>query len=347
MVNNIAPAYYNVTRPTSGRNAEPAAVNVTLSAGIISSVTELFLRDQDVRDASRQLYGRHIRLFFDWINANGLHVDQLARPDIIRYKDELLQSHAPLTVASYLVTVRRFFAWTESLKLYPNVAKGIKTPRRKQEYVKEDLTEYDESTGTWNTDKVTALLEYGRERSPRDYAIISTLIRCGLRTVELTRLNVGDITYKYGQRVLKVWGKGHDGKDDFIVLSEKALKAISAYLKTRGIAGDYDNPRAAWYDEPLFMASGNRNVNGRLSTRSVRMIVKDGLRAIGLDSRQYTAHSLRHTTACLLLENGATLTDAQRVLRHTNPATTEIYVESIKEKQRVQRATEFILDSVI
>ena len=168
-----------------------------------------------------------------------------------------------------------------------------------------------------------------------------------MRTVELTRLNVGDITYKYGQRVLKVWGKGHDGKDDFIVLSEKALKAISAYLKTRGIAGDYDNPRAAWYDEPLFMASGNRNVNGRLSTRSVRMIVKDGLRAIGLDSRQYTAHSLRHTTACLLLENGATLTDAQRVLRHTNPATTEIYVESIKEKQRVQRATEFILDSVI
>lgn len=344
MTANITPAYIETT--TAPANVGDV-VNVTLSDGIIETVIGMFLNDQDVRQESRVLYGRHIHLFFDWIKANALNVDQLTRADIIRYKEDLLRNHAPLTVASYLVTVRRFYAWTESIKLYPNIAKGIKTPRRKQEYVKEDLTEYDEFSGTWNTDKVTALMEYGRDRSARDYAIISTLIRCGLRTIELTRLNVGDVTYKYGQRVLMIWGKGHDAKDDFIVLSEKALKAISEYLKTRGIAGDYDNPRAPWYNEPLFMASGNRNANGRLSTRSIRMIVKDGLRAIGLDSRQYTAHSLRHTTACLLLENGATLTDAQRVLRHTNPATTEIYVESIKEKQRVQRATEFILDSVI
>ena len=345
MVNQFFPTSYAPVRTTSVRNTAP--VSATLSAGMISSIIGQFINDQDVRTASRELYARHMGLFFDWVNASGLQVGQLTRAEIIRYKDELLKDHAPLTVASYLVTVRRFFAWTESVKLYPNVAKGIKTPRRKQEYIKEDLTEYDESTGTWNTGKVTALLDYGRESSPRDLAIISTLVRCGLRTIELTRLNVGDITYKYGKRVLKVWGKGHDGKDDFVVLSEKALKTISDYLQTRGIYGDYDNKRAKWYGEPLFMASGNRNVNGRLSTRSVRLIVKTGLRQIGLDSRQYTAHSLRHTTACLLLQNGATLTDAQRVLRHTNPATTEIYVESIKEKQRVQNATETILDSVI
>lgn len=344
MINNIYPTDNAPVLPESGTMAN---ANTTLTAGVIPYVIEMFLNDQDVRNNSRELYGRHISLFFDWIITRGLDVDKLTRADILRYKEELLTDHAPLTVASYLVTVRRFYSWTESIKLYPNIAKGIKTPRRKQDYVKEDLTEYDEISGTWNTGKVTALMEYGRERSPRDFAMISTLIRCGLRTVELTRLNVGDITYKYGQRVLKIWGKGHDGKDDFIVLSEKALSAISAYLKTRGISGDYDNPRAAWYAEPLFTSDGNRNYNGRLSTRSVRMIVKDGLRAIGLDSRQYTAHSLRHTTACLLLENGATLTDAQRVLRHTNPATTQIYVESIKEKQRVQRATEILLDGVI
>lgn len=346
MVNSISPAVYNPVRNDISRMMDEH-INKNLSVAAIDGVKYLFLNDQDVREVSRELYGRHITLFFDWINDRGLNVNELTRADILRYKDELLQNHAPLTVASYLVTIRRFFAWTESIKLYPNIAKGIKTPRRKQEYIKEDLTEYDEVRGKWNTDKVTALMEFGRKRSPRDFAIISTLIRCGLRTVELIRLNVGDITYKYGQRVLKIWGKGHDGKDDFIVLSEKALAALSEYLKTRGISGDYDNPRAEWFNAPLFVADGNRNYNGRLSTRSIRMIVKDGLRSIGLDSRQYTAHSLRHTTACLLLENGATLTDAQRVLRHTNPATTQIYVESIKEKQRVQRATEILLDGVI
>jgi site-specific recombinase XerD len=341
MVEYIAPAPANV--PAIMATETPAA----LSAEMLDAVKDMFLRDQDVRNNSRELYGRHIALFFDWIMTRGLDVSKITRADIIRYKEDLLRDHAPLTVASYLVTVRRFFAWTEGIKLYPNVAKDVKSPRRKQEFIKEDLTDYNEKTGAWDTSKVTALLEFGRERSPRDYAIISTLVRCGLRTIELIRLNVGDVTYKYGQRVLKIWGKGHDGKDETVDLTEKAFAAIAEYLKTRGINGDYDNPRAPWFNEPLFASVGNRNANGRLSTRSVRRLAKDGLRAIGLNSRQYTAHSLRHTTACLMLENGTDIFEIKRVLRHTNTNTTQIYVESIAEKQRIQHAAIRVLDDVI
>lgn len=160
MVEYITPAPANV--PAIMATETPAA----LSAEMLDAVKDMFLRDQDVRNNSRELYGRHIALFFDWILSRGLDVSKITRADIIRYKEDLLRDHAPLTVASYLVTVRRFFAWTEGIKLYPNVAKDVKSPRRKQEFIKEDLTDYNEKTGAWDTSKVTALLEF----RPRTFA---------------------------------------------------------------------------------------------------------------------------------------------------------------------------------
>jgi integrase/recombinase XerC/integrase/recombinase XerD len=70
------------------------------------------------------------------------------------------------------------------------------------------------------------------------------------------------------------------------------------------------------------------------------------MKAIGLDGREYTAHSLRHTTAATILRNGGQLTDAQNVLRHSNPSTTQIYLSAIKEELRIQSAPEELLDEV-
>jgi len=287
-----------------------------------------FVAAQDVKESSRTLYTRTLSQFFLWVEQERKSLQLLTRTDILEYKDSLLGSgRSNLTVGSYLVVVRKFFQWAESEKLYPNIAKDIKTPKRKQAFKKQHLT--DTKSGE--------LLQHFQDRSLRDFAIVNLILRTGLRTIEVVRADIEDITFMGERRVLKVWGKGHDEKNDFVVLSDKAWLPIKNYLATR---------KGAKAGEPLFASNSRQNKGERLTTRTISQICKEGLRAVGLDGKEFTAHSLRHTTAVTILNHGGSLYDAQRVLRHTDPATTQIYVESIKNDKRLKDAPELILDSV-
>lgn len=288
-----------------------------------------FIGTLDKKQSTRDLYTRTLKLFFEWIDSKQRDLNGLTRTDILEYKEELLaKGLSSLSVGSYLTSLRKFYAWAEGEKIYANIAKDIATPKRKQEYKKQHLTEA----------KSAELLEYFNRRNLRDFAIVNLILRTGLRTIEVVRANVEDITYKGGKRVLMVWGKGHDTKDDFVVLTDKAYKPIKDYLATRkGVKGN----------EPLFASDSHRNNGERLTTRTISGLCKEGLKAIGLDGREYTAHSLRHTTAVAILKKcDLNITPAQYVLRHTSPATTQIYVESIKEEERLRNAPESLLDNL-
>lgn len=269
---------------------------------------DTFISQCDVREASRKHYKKELRIFFDWVASTGRMVQNLTRADIIAFKDSLLQTHSNLTIASYLVSIRKFYEWTEGYKLYPNIAKGIKSPKRKNAYLKEHLRE----------NQIAEFLNYFEGRT-RDYAIVNLLLRTGIRTIELVRANIDDITFKGGQRILKVWGKGHDERDSFVVLTDKTYVPIKAYLDTR---------KSATLKEPLFVSESHRNSGGRLTTKTISALCKEGFRAIGLDAHEYTAHSLRHTTAVMLLKNGS-IADVQSVLRHCSPATSQIYTGGV------------------
>ena len=290
-------------------------------------VVGMFIASQDVRESSRSLYTRTLSQYFLWIEKTGKELNNLTREDILEYKDSLLSSGlSSLTISSYLVVVRKFYEWTETLLIYPNIAKGIKTPRRKQAFKKQHLTE----------NKSRELLDYYREKSLRDYAIVNLLLRTGLRTIEVVRANVGDITFKGERRVLLVWGKGHTEKDSFVVLTDKTYLPIREYLDSR---------KGAKAGDPLFTSNSRQNKGERLTTRTISGICKEGLREIGLEGREFTAHSLRHTTAVEILKKGGELTDVQRVLRHSSPVTSQIYTESIEEELRLKEAPESLLDS--
>lgn len=290
------------------------------------SLVATFVADQDVRLSSRNLYARTLTQYFEWVEQTNRQLAMLTRQDILMYKDALTaKGLAPLTISSYLVSVHKFYEWAEALKLYPNIAKGIKTPRRKQAFKKQHLTDK----------KSSELLEYFENKSLRDYAIVNLILRTGLRTIEVTRADIGDIVFKAGRRVLMVWGKGHDAKDDFVVLSDKAYQPIAKYLATR---------KGAKANEPLFTSVSHQNYGKRLTTMTISSLCKEGLKAVGLDGKEFTAHSLRHTTAVAILKHGGQLTDVQSVLRHSSPTTSQIYTESIKEELRLEQAPEFVLD---
>lgn len=296
--------------------------NTTEWRGLIAT----FISTQDVKESSRNLYIRTLSQYFKWIEKTRRSLQNLTRVDILDYKDHLQsEGLSALTIGSYIVSVRKFYEWAEAEKLYPNIAKGIKTPRRVQAFKKQHLT--DTKSGE--------LLEHFQNLSLRDYAIVNLILRTGLRTIEVVRADVGDITFKGERRVLKVWGKGHTEKDDFVVLSDKAYNPIANYLVAR---------KGAKAGEPLFTSTSHRNNGGRLTTRTISGMCKDGLKAIGYDTHEYTAHSLRHTAAVAILKHGGSITDVQSVLRHSSPVTSQIYTESVKEELRLKDAPELMID---
>jgi integrase/recombinase XerC/integrase/recombinase XerD len=294
----------------------------------IAELVNSFIEAQDVKQSSKLLYRRTLKQYLNWIKSKSYLLSEIARPQLIEFRDELLNSGmSSLTVGSYINSVRRFYEFTEANKYYPNVAKGIKAPKRKQQFKKQPLL----------PDQATALLNFYQYKALRDYAVINLLLRTGLRTVEVIRANVEDITYKGSQRVLLVQGKGRDEKDNFVILTEKAYKPLADYLATR--------PEIK-AQEPLFISTSNNSKGERLSTRSISYIAKEGLKAIGLDERSFTAHSLRHTTAVNILRAGGSLETAQFTLRHSNPATTQIYTATLDEERRLQNSGEALIDSL-
>lgn len=300
----------------------------TVSPQRIEELVDRFIEAQDVKQSSKLLYRRTLKQYFYWVESKGYLLSEIAKPQIIEYKEELLSSgKSSLTVGSYITSVRRFYEWAEANKYYPNVAKGIKTPKRKQQFRKQPLL----------PEQATALLSYYQDKALRDYAIVSLLLRTGLRTIEIIRANVEDIVFKGSQRVLLVQGKGRDERDNFVILTDKAYQPIAEYLATRGKRNG---------SEPLFTSTSNNSKGERLSTRSISYIAKEGLKAIGLDEKTYTAHSLRHTTAVNILRAGGSLETAQFTLRHSNPATTQIYTATLNEERRLQNSGEALIDSL-
>lgn len=316
------------TPATSRQMMRVSGVNVRVGrSGSWRELVATFVASQDVKESSRNLYTRTLSQFFLWVDRTGRVLLQLSRQDILEYKDELLSSGlSALTIGSYLTSVRKFWEWAEAEKQYPNIAKGIKTPKRVQAFKKQHLTDA----------KSTELLEHYKSLSLRDYAIVNLILRTGLRTIEVVRADIGDITFKGERRILKIWGKGHTEKDDFVVLSDKAYLPIKDYLATR---------KGAKAGEPLFISNSRQNAGERLTTKTISTICKEGLKAIGLDGKEFTAHSLRHTTAVAILKHGGAITDVQSVLRHTSPATSQIYTESVKEELRLANAPELTLDN--
>jgi integrase/recombinase XerD len=294
----------------------------------IEELVKTFIQAQDVKESSRDTYKRTLRRFLSWVDKKSYLLSEIARAELLQYKEELLSSGmSSLTVGSYITSVRRFYEWAEANRFYPNVAKGIRTPKRLQQFRKQPLL----------PSQATALLHYYQDKALRDFAIVNLLLRTGLRTVEVIRANVGDIVFKGSQRVLLVQGKGRDERDNFVVLTDKTYQPIVEYLATRDRVNS---------SQPLFTSTSNNSKGERLTTRSISYIAKEGLKAIGLNERSFTAHSLRHTTAVNILRAGGSLETAQLTLRHSNPATTQIYTATINEERRLQNSGEALIDSL-
>lgn len=266
----------------------------------------------DASEKTVQSYKTALKQFFKWIADRG--ITQPTREDVIFYRDSIAENHKPTTVQSYLVAVKLFFKWTEQEGIYPDIAEHIKSVKIDKEHKKDPLS----------TNQARALLEIIDTSSltgKRDFAIIRLMLTGGLRTIEVARANIEDLKILGDSTVLFVQGKGHAEKAQYVKITYETERAIMEYLKARGNA----QPK-----EALFASTSNNNRGAGMTTRSIRSIVKENLRKIGLDSDRLTAHSLRHTAVTISLMAGQDITEVQQFARHSNINTTMIYNHSLE-----------------
>ncbi|WPY01750.1 Phage recombinase domain protein (plasmid) [Candidatus Trichorickettsia mobilis] len=303
---------FEITELIEHKNAAPSnnqtAVTITND---LSKYLQDFLSEQDIKENSKGTYKRALTQFFSFMPNS---FEQLTSNDILTYKRHLESLElAAYTITAYLVVVRRFFAWTEAKKIYPNIAKTIKGMRRPKEFRKDPLT-------MEQTREVISGIDLNTLQGKRDFAIINLLVRTGLRTIEIQRANIEDINQTGGVAKLHIQGKGRDTKDDYVILTHASLKPILSYLKCRGETKDTD---------PLFTSLSDRNNGGRMTTRSLSRIAKGVMIEAGIDSKRLTAHSLRHTAITTALRAGASLQEVKAMARHADMNTTLIYSHNI------------------
>lgn len=147
----------------------------------------------------------------------------------------------------------------------------------------------------------------------RNKAIIETLYSCGLRVSELISLKISDLFFDEG--FIKITGKGN--KERFVPISEQTQKLITLYKEE--CRGKF--PIEKKYGDTLFL-----NRRGRQLTRAmIFTIIKNLAQEIKLN-KVISPHTLRHSFATHLLENGADLRSIQLMLGHESITTTEVYV---------------------
>lgn len=293
----------------------------------LNSLLEKFIYSLDVAEKSKDTYRKALKQFFIYVSDNKFK--NITRDTVLGYKEALrVKKLSAYTISSYIVSVRKFFEYAESLKLYPNIAKGIKGIKQPKGFRKDALT-------VDQVKKVLNKIDRSTLEGKRDFALINLLIRTGLRTIEIIRADIEDIRQEGGEALLSIQGKGRDTKDEIVLLTGETLTPIREYLSGRG---SLENTA------PLFASLSDRNKDKRLTTRSISRIVKTHLRDTGLNDKRLTAHSLRHTAVTLSLLGGATIQEAQTLARHANINTTLIYSHNI---ERVGKAPERKIDLVL
>ena len=216
------------------------------------------------------------------------------------------------TVTRAAASLKSFYGYLiRTGKIVVNPVRGV-VPTRVERKLPQILT----------SKEVELFLEQPERTDPkgcRDHAMLELLYATGIRVSELIDLNVDDLNLSGG--FLRCTKKGK-GKERIIPLYTAAIRALSEYLKDV-------RPQLleAPYESALFV-----NMSGkRMSRQGFWKIIKHYQEKAGIQ-KDITPHTLRHSFAAHLLENGADLRSIQEMLGHADISSTQIYAQLVNHK---------------
>lgn len=162
-------------------------------------------------------------------------------------------------------------------------------------------------------DRIFGQIDRSTPEGERNRAMLETLYSCGLRVSEMVGLKISDLFFEEG--FIRVIGKGN--KQRFVPVNDHIIGLIDNYrnLVRTSLAVDKE------FEDTLFLNRRGRQI----SRNMVFMILKDLVQKAGI-KKKVSPHTLRHSFATHLLENGADLRAIQQMLGHESITTTEIYM---------------------
>ena len=298
-----------MTMEMAVRNEAVVIANNPFAASVVAD----WIAFCDVQPCTQRTYDKAVASFVGYLKSNG--IEQPQREDVIAYRKWLLANKYKVSTSRlYVTVVKKFFKWLASRSLYPNVAADVKLPELTTDEHARDALTLDESRA--------AIFSFtGKsEKELRDKAIMSLMIGCGLRSIEIVRLDIGDIEKRRGQWFIRVHGKARAGKTDSVAISPELKKLVDEYMNVRPVGKK---------GTPLFVSTANRNRGQRLQTQSISRLAKKTFAKIGIESDRVTCHSCRHTAATLMLEAHVDVRRVQKIMRHRSASTTEIYAHDL------------------
>ena len=271
----------------------------TIAQTTINELMKQWLEFVDVQPTTFTTYQRVLKNFGKYLAEN--NISELNRAVVISYRDSILDRLQPTTCRLYISCVKLFVKFLASKGYCPDFTDNFKGVKLHNDTHYRDALTADESREVFHA------MQGENEKALRDKAIVGLMLATGLRCIEVTRLDVGDIEKRGKKLFLKVHGKGRQGKQDSVILPAQCAALIQAYLKTR---------QNVTSTEPLFVSTSHRCKGNRLQAQTVSRLCKKALVNAGFDSSRLTAHSFRHAFCTIALVAGVAMREVSMAARH-------------------------------
>jgi integrase/recombinase XerD len=278
--------------------------------GLLKKYLDYLAVEKGLAHNSVESYGRDMRKYFYFMNTK--NPDDITQSDIVSFLADLTsQGIAAPSLARNLSAIKgfhRFLLIDKLAKMDPTV--NIATPRGWKRLPK-----------SLSTEAVDAILKQPDPATSiglRDKAMLELLYATGVRVSELVGLTLRGINLERGYVV--VMGKG--SKERVVPMGEVAADAVKQYLD-RGRPHLLKNRDS----EYVFISSQHRGITRQMFWERVQFYTKGS--GIG---KSVSPHTLRHSFATHLLDNGADLRAVQAMLGHSDISTTQIYTHVSRER---------------
>ena len=274
----------------------------------ISEYLEYLEIEKGLSQNTLDAYRRDLTFFIDFCaTRSAAEISDIKRGDITSYIMKLKEeNYNPASVTRKLASLRGFFKWFCANEYgSKNPVQTLEQPKLPKHLPK--VMTVDELNRIINSNLNTL-----------QSLIVELLYGCGLRVSELVNLNLNDIDVR--SKYVKCYGKG--SKERIVPFGEKAKSALQKYFKERDLIVLQNNLEKS---KKLLLKNNGKNIT--------RQDVYNFIHAQGEKiNKHISPHTLRHSFATHLLENGADLRVVQELLGHSDVSTTQLYTHITKKR---------------
>jgi len=289
--------------------------------------------EKGLSSKTQENYKRFLQLFFKWLKKNNLEnlkPHQLTADHVWKYRVFLSRKYKPQNKESLKRSTQNYYLIAlRSLLSYFSTKDIVSLPSDK---IKLSKTQKERKVNFLTLDQLKKLLSAPNTKTRnglRDKAILETFFSTGMRIAELVSLNRNQIKLDSGENELEVVIVGKGSRPRTIYFSERAIKWLKKYLKSR----DSFLNKNSIEEKALFINYRTKGESKRLTARAIEKSLKKYVIKTGLPINT-SPHSLRHTFATDLLSQGVDLRTVQEFLGHKDIQATQIYTHVTNKRLR-------------